>query len=105
MLTDQWQGRTIDESAWVRRETLSHHERGRPSGPVDPSMIITLTTERGTLFVDAPRDHQTALFASSPSTLFVKIRPAQMTFIKDGEQVTGLDWREHGETLRANKIE
>jgi len=40
----------------------------------------------------------------TPSTFFFKIRPAQMRFVKDGGQVTGIDWAEHGETLRANKI-
>jgi CubicO group peptidase (beta-lactamase class C family) len=78
---------------------------GRYQFEFDPSMILQMTTEGGRLFTDVPRDHKTQMFASSPSTFFFKIRPAQVRFIKEGGQVTGLDWAEHGETLRANKIE
>jgi CubicO group peptidase (beta-lactamase class C family) len=70
----------------------------------DPTMILQVTTEGGKLFVDVPADRETEVFPSSPSTFFFKIRPAQMRFIKDGGKVTGLDWVEHGDTLRANKI-
>ena len=70
----------------------------------DPTMILTVTSEGGRLFMDVPANQQTEMFAASPSTFFFKIRPAEVTFVQGEGQVTHLEWAEHGETLRANKI-
>lgn len=67
-------------------------------------MVLAVTSEGGRLFTDVPANHQTEVFAESPSTFFFKIRPAQMIFVKSEGRITHLDWVEHGETLRANKI-
>lgn len=70
----------------------------------DPTMILHVTSEGGRLFADIPANHQTEMFAASPSTFFFKIRPAEVTFVKGEGQVTHLEWVEHGKTLRANRI-
>jgi hypothetical protein len=68
-----------------------------------PTMVLHVTTQGGGLFVDVPKDHTSQVFARSPTTFFFKFRPAEMTFVKEGSAVH-LDWAEHGETLRANKM-
>ena len=67
-------------------------------------LILTVTKEDSRLFVDIPKDGRSELFAESESTFFLKIRPLQMTFIKDKEQITHIEVVEYGETWRANKI-
>ena len=68
------------------------------------SVILTVTREGNRLFVDIPKNGKSELFAESGSTFFLKIRPLQMTFIKDEGQITHMEVVEYGETWRANKI-
>jgi len=56
------------------------------------------------LVADIPKGDETELFAASESTFFIKIRPLEMTFVRDQERVTHIDVVEYGQTLRANKI-
>ena len=66
--------------------------------------ILTVVREGNRLVVDIPKGDETELFAASESTFFIKIRPLEMTFVKDQERVTHIDVVEYGESLRANKI-
>ena len=67
-------------------------------------LILTVTKEDNRLVVDIPKDGKSELFAESESTFFLKIRPLQMTFIKDKGQITHIEVAEYGETWHANKI-
>jgi CubicO group peptidase (beta-lactamase class C family) len=70
----------------------------------DSSQVLNVTSHDGRLYADIPRNQETELFPASPNTFFFKIRPAELTFVKDREVVTHLDWVEYGRTLRANRI-
>jgi hypothetical protein len=61
---------------------------------------VTVTREGDRLFVNGKSE----LFGESASTFFLKIRPLQMTFMKDEGRVTRIEVVEDGETLRANRI-
>jgi CubicO group peptidase (beta-lactamase class C family) len=67
--------------------------------------ILTVTRDGARLFADTPKTYPSELFAESESKFFLKTRPAQITFVKDGGQVTHLEFIENGETLRAKRIE
>ena len=66
--------------------------------------ILTVAREGVRLLVDIPKGDKNELFAASESTFFIKIRPLEMTFVKEQERVTHIDVVEYGEKLRANKI-
>ena len=67
--------------------------------------VLTVSREGSRLFVDIPRDHKSKLFAESKSKFFLKVRPVQLTFIKEGGQVAYLEYVfANGETLRAKRI-
>jgi CubicO group peptidase (beta-lactamase class C family) len=68
------------------------------------SLILSVTREGNRLSVDIPKNDKSELFAESESTFFLKIRPLQMTFMKDEGQVTHIEVVEYRETWRANKI-
>jgi CubicO group peptidase (beta-lactamase class C family) len=70
----------------------------------DPRQVITVTSRDGRLYGDIPAK-DTELFPESPTTFFFKIRPAELTFVKEGDTVTHLNWVENGNTLRANRIQ
>jgi CubicO group peptidase (beta-lactamase class C family) len=66
--------------------------------------ILTVARDGNRLVVDIPKDDETELFAASESMFFIKIRPLEMTFVKDQERVTHIDVVDYGEKWRANKI-
>jgi len=70
----------------------------------DPTMVLTFASKDGKLYTDVPARAWTEVYAQSPATFFFKIRPAEVTFVEDKGQVTGLDWAENGKTYRANRI-
>ena len=69
-----------------------------------PTRILTVTREGDRLFVDIPMNYKSELFAESESKFFLKVRPFQVTFIKDERQVTHLEVVGWGQTLRAKRI-
>jgi len=66
--------------------------------------ILTVARDGNRLVVDIPKGDETELFAASESTFFIKIRPLEMTFVKDQERVTHIDVVDYAEKWRANKI-
>ncbi|HYR10591.1 MAG TPA: serine hydrolase [Longimicrobium sp.] len=70
----------------------------------DPSQVLNVTSHDGRLYANIPANQETELFPESPNTFFFKIRPAEITFVKDRDVVTHLEWVEYGNTLRANRI-
>lgn len=70
----------------------------------DPNQVLNVTSHDGRMYGDIPRNQETELFPESPTTFFFKIRPAEITFVKDGDAVTHLNWVEYGRTLRANRV-
>ena len=70
----------------------------------DPAQTLKVTSHDGRLYADIPRNQESELFPESPDTFFFKIRPAEITFVKDNDAVTHLVWVEHGNTLRANRV-
>ena len=78
---------------------------GRYRFEFDPTMILDVTRAGGKLYVDVPANRQTEVFPASPSTFFLKIRRADITFVHERGKATHLQWAEHGESLRANRIE
>ena len=70
-----------------------------------PDRILTVSREGDRLFVNIPRNDRSELFAESKSKFFLKIRPLQMRFIKDKQQVTQMEIVEYGETLHAKRIQ
>ena len=69
-----------------------------------PNRILTVSREGDRLFVDIPKDSKAEVFAESESKFFLKTIPLQMIFIKDGEQVTYIEFVADGETQRARRI-
>lgn len=78
---------------------------GRYRFEFDPTMILDVTRGGGKLYVDVPANQQTEVFPASPTTFFLKIRRADITFVSERGRVTHLEWAEHGERLRANRID
>jgi len=78
---------------------------GRYRFEFDPTMILDVTRADGKLYVDVPANQQTEVFPAAPTTFFLKIRRADITFVHERGRVTHLQWAEHGESLRANRIE
>ena len=64
-----------------------------------------MSREGDRLFIDIPRNFKSELFAEAESKFFLKVRPYQLTFIKDGGQVTHFEVvADDGTTLRAKRI-
>ena len=53
--------------------------------------VLTVSREGGRLFVDIPWGHKSELFAESESKFFLKVRPIQLTFVKEEGRVTHLE--------------
>src|SRR5258705_11262154 len=68
-----------------------------------PERILSVSREDGRLFVNRPANKKSELFADSESKFFLKTRQLQVTFVKDGGQVTHMDVVIDVETLRANR--
>jgi CubicO group peptidase (beta-lactamase class C family) len=53
--------------------------------------VLTVSREGSRLFVNIPSNEKSELFAESESKFFLKVRPVQLTFIKEEGQVTYLE--------------
>ncbi|HEU5182170.1 MAG TPA: serine hydrolase [Candidatus Polarisedimenticolia bacterium] len=69
-----------------------------------PNRILTVSQEDGRLFLDIPRNSKSELFAESKSKFFLKVRPLQVVFVKEGGRVTRLEAVSDGQTLRAKRL-
>jgi CubicO group peptidase (beta-lactamase class C family) len=77
---------------------------GRYQAEWPPNRILTVSREGDRLFINIPENDTSELFAESESKFFMKIRPYQMTFMRDESQVTHMEIVTDAETLRANRI-
>jgi CubicO group peptidase (beta-lactamase class C family) len=70
-----------------------------------PHRVVTVTDERGRLYIDVPQDDRSELFAATPTQFFLKIRPWTLTFVKEGSQVIRLDILDSGQTVSGRKVD
>lgn len=70
-----------------------------------PGRTATITDEGGRLFIDFPLGVRSEIHASSPTELFVKVRPWTWTVVRDGDDVVRLDIGEPGSVFAAKRLE
>jgi CubicO group peptidase (beta-lactamase class C family) len=66
---------------------------------------LTVTLEGGRLFVDSPMNQTSELFPESPTKFFIKTRPWEFTFIREGSRVTQLIIAGEGVTRLGKRVE
>jgi CubicO group peptidase (beta-lactamase class C family) len=77
---------------------------GQYQSETSSNRVFTVSREGRRLFVDIPRNYKSELLAESESKFFLKVRPVQLTFIKDERQATHIEVVSNGQTLRAKRI-
>ncbi|MBF6025101.1 serine hydrolase [Lysobacter niastensis] len=96
----------------------SRHAKARKAVPLDPKLaatyagryqlphrVVTVTEERGRLYIDVPEGDRSEVFAETPTQLFLKIRPWTLTFVKEGSKVVRLDFLDNGEVVSGKKVD
>ena len=67
--------------------------------------MITVTEERGRLYIDVPQGDRSEMFAETPTQFFLKIRPWTLEFVKKAGKVVRLDFIGEGFVDKAPRVE
>lgn len=102
----------------LKKWIADRHDKARKAVPLDPKLaaayagryklphrVVTVTEERGRLYIDVPQGDRSEMFAETPTQFFLKIRPWTMTFVKEGSQVKRLDFLDNGEIVSGERVD
>jgi CubicO group peptidase (beta-lactamase class C family) len=65
---------------------------------------LTVIQEGARLYVDIPLNQKSEMFAETKEKFFLKIRPYQITFVREAGQITRMELAAYGKTYQGKKV-
>jgi CubicO group peptidase (beta-lactamase class C family) len=102
-------GRWLEDKRSARRVPVAVDARDlRPCAGryrLRPKGILTVTCEKGALWIDMPQDIKSRLFPAGRDRFFLKTMTMDITFVRGGRnEVTGIRFSANGATVAAERI-